>query len=314
MLKHFNTIFTNPPYNGNLDIKLIKNLIQSNITDKIICVHPGGWLFNKAGSKKDKYEELKVLGKLEEVTFFWGNEMFDNTVVGHAHCISVWNMKKNDMNVHIVDNAVPFDRKDVYGNINKYEYDANVNEINIHSKFIKETNEFYNKFIDCDNILNHIVNVYDENNKTDFGVKFPSMRNGLDIINRDYGHFFSLFGNTEKTLAEVRVGKNVKLAKYYMTHPGYHKYYPLWYFKNEEERTNFIDYCKLKCVRFLLSLVKCNNETDTCRPARIIPWMDFTKHYSEEDLKKAWNIDGKLWDYIDKFFPDYYEDYKDISK
>lgn len=309
--KHFDVIFTNPPYNDGKDIKLLQALIDNDIADEIICVHPATFLFNHNGTKS--IEAIKATKTLKEVTLFWGNNMFDDTKVRHAHCISIWNKNHNSDEVTINDKA--FTKKSDIYNTDTFVYTTNVNEVTVHSKVAEKAVNLLKKFINCDNILDHRIYVEDTKKKTDFGAKFPTMTGNIDNENGYFkDDFFVCFVNDKDALENVKVGKDFKLTDFMMTHEGYKKYYPLWYFNSEEERDNFINYCKLKCVRFLLSLIKHNPELNTTKPCRIIPWMDFTKHYTEEDLKKAWGIDEELWDYIDKFIPDYYEDYKEISK
>lgn len=302
MPKHFDVVFTNPPYNGNLDLKLINSLIDNNIADKIICVHPGAYIFNHNNNKD--IEKLKHSNMLKDVTLFWGNEMFD-TGLKHVHCISIWDKKYKNNIVTIHDHAFT-ERKDIF-NVDNYTYKNNVNEITIHSLFAKKAWTIYKNIITRDSIANHKFDI--NKKKTPYGFKFSAMRRGFDYKkNRNYGEFFSCFGNTELGLNNALIDDN-----YVWT--GVTKgQFIAWYFNTEEERQNFINYLKTKSVRFLLSLTKVGTEMNGGKPYSIIPWMDFTKHYTEEDLKKAWGIDDELWDYINKFIPDYYEDYKEIAK
>jgi hypothetical protein len=36
--------FSNPPYNGNMDLKVIMSLYDAGLLKKLICVHPSTWL------------------------------------------------------------------------------------------------------------------------------------------------------------------------------------------------------------------------------------------------------------------------------
>lgn len=315
MPKHFDVVFSNPPYNDGLDLKLIQMLLDENVTEEVIAVHPGIFLFNHNNNKD--IEQLKQTKALKEVTFFWGNGIFDNTQVNNVHCISVWNKNYNNEEITVHDHAFTNDRTDVY-NIDNFTYTINVNDVTVHSRVAKKAAKLIKQFINCDSILNHITNIF-SSNKTDFGFKFPTMINGFGYDKkhpekRDYGMHYACFANGKQARKNAEMDKTKSLSNFIMTHKGYTNNYPLWFFNTEEERENFINYCKLKCVRFLLSLIKHNAELNTTKPCRIIPWMDFTKHYSEEDLKKAWGIDEELWDYIDKFIPDYYEDYRKICR
>ena len=80
-------------------------------------------------------------------------------------------------------------------------------------------------------------------------------------------------------------------------------------FSSEAERNNFLSYCKTKVVRFLLSLIKINGALARGE-LKVIPWLDFTQEWNDKKLCEEFNIDEELWLYIDKFIPDYYEDYK----
>lgn len=307
MPKHFDVTFTNPPYNDSIDLKMIKNLIDNNISKQIICVHPGIFLINHNNDKLS--DELRNTNTLKEVTFFWGNDIF-NTGVENIHCISIWNKEHKSNIVKIIDKAFT-ERKEVY-NEDTFTYEINVNDITVHSKIAERAAEIYHKFINCDSILNHITNI-NSPNKTQYGFKSATMRGGLGYLKRNYGMFFSLFGNGAKAMNNAKVDKNVKFTDYLMSSSTYRDTYPMWYFNSEEERTNFINYFKLKCVRFLLSLIKCNPNLNAGKPTRIIPWMDFSKHWSEKELIKLWGFED-IWEYIDKFIPDYYEDYREICK
>lgn len=301
MHKHFDIVFTNPPYK-NLDLKLVKNLIDNNITDEIICVHPGSFLFNhNKNGKNDFIFDLKNTKTLEEVTFFWGNDVFE-TLLKHAHCITKWNKNHNSDVITVHDKAFT-ERKDVY-DVDEFTYTINVNDVTVHSKVANKAAEFLHKFENCDNLSKHEIENEDTTSKTKFGFKLPSMMPGFDYKNRNYGEFFALVGYQESLTNAKKATKTTTYIK--QDH--------VWYFNTEEERENFINYIKLKSTRFLFSLYKYGSNMNVGNPTSIIPWMDFTKHYSEEDLKKAWGIDDELWDYIDKFIPDYYEDYKEIAK
>lgn len=323
--KHFDVIFTNPPYE-NHDLRLINEIINNNVTNKMIVVHPGTFLFGHNESKKFKFiTEVKNSKMLKEVTFFWGNNMFDGTGVKHAHCITVWDKNHNSDMVIVHDKAFT-ERKEVY-NTDEFTYTINVNDITIHSKVAEKAAEIMNKMMNeyKNNNLNTNQTKYvkpsDKNRQNwtegkKYGFKFSSQRGGLDYndskqkARRNYGEYFSFFG-TEKSFTDAFIDDS------YVFDGKYEYTLLLFFFNTEAERTNFVNYLKLKCTRFLLSLLKNRKQlVDTYNPffVSIIPWMDFTKHYIEEDLKKAWGIDDELWDYIDKFIPDYYEDYKEISK
>ena len=69
-----------------------------------------------------------------------------------------------------------------------------------------------------------------------------------------------------------------------------------------------MNYAKTKTVRFLLSFVK-NGPNVGRGEFEVIPWMDFTKEWDDKKLCEEFGISEELWQYIDNFIPDYYEDY-----
>jgi hypothetical protein len=88
------------------------------------------------------------------------------------------------------------------------------------------------------------------------------------------------------------------------------KYHLLSYnFNTSEERQNFYNYCKSKVFRFILSYLKVNAHNNTGELSNT-PWLDFTKEWDDAKLCKEFGISEELWNYIDNFIPDYYNDYK----
>ena len=156
----------------------------------------------------------------------------------------------------------------------------------------------------CENNLK--TNITDENELTDYSVALPLIRGGNEYGRGNYSHFYSILGldnNNYKCDHTFRLSESAK------SHTSNGKNFPLFTFSSEAERENFLGYCKTKIVRFLLSLVKMNANMYSGE-LKVIPWMDFTQEWNDKKLCKEFNIDKELWNYINKFIPDYYEDYK----
>jgi len=69
----FDLVFSNPPYNANIDLKIIQTL--KPIASEMIIVHPGTWLIDLKGKSK-LYNEFKKNLKLKSVEMFNGNVVF----------------------------------------------------------------------------------------------------------------------------------------------------------------------------------------------------------------------------------------------
>ena len=68
-------------------------------------------------------------------------------------------------------------------------------------------------------------------------------------------------------------------------------------------------YCKTKFARIALATRKNSGHLDSSEIANI-PWLDFTQEWNDAKLCKEFGISEELWNYIDKFSPDYYNDYE----
>ena len=99
-----------------------------------------------------------------------------------------------------------------------------------------------------------------------------------------------------------------KIVPHYLKAGDAVTYNNVFEFKTADERTNFMNYLKTKAVRFILSLSKVDKNL-LYGELNQIPWMDFTRSYSDKELCKMWNIDEKLWKFIDSHIPNYYPDY-----
>ena len=84
-------------------------------------------------------------------------------------------------------------------------------------------------------------------------------------------------------------------------------------FNTEEEAKNFVNTCKTKFFRSRLINVKFDRNM-TSSELKSLPWLDWSRAYTDTDLVKMYNVSNELWNFIDKFIPDYYQDYKEISK
>lgn len=282
--KKFDIVFSNPPYNRNLDLKILEKIF--NISKNIIFIHPAGFLIDKK-FMTDLYNRIRNINYLENVNLFWGNELF-NIGLFVPMCISKWNMEKNDKFCLINDNA--FLKKKLKEEINSIHF-LDRNLINIINSFSKNTN---------------FISIYDKrvsedySNITDFSVKFATVRGHSHALNGWADDFFSLIalGNENLVDSSFRYSKNTNYS-----------YYLLWSFNSENERNNFIKYCKTKFVRICLATRKFGQHLDTGELINI-PWLDFTQEWNDAKLCKEFEISEELWNYIDNFIPDYYDDYK----
>ena len=279
--KHFDIVFSNPPYNGNIDLKILQ--IMFNHSDKIIFIHPSTFLLDKKFKKK-LYNDVRNSNYLEKAIFVWGNEMF-NIGLFCPVTISVWNKEHDSNIVEVIDKGYT-----------STVYTCDVNDISMHGEYFQKVKHFLN----CKNNLQN--NTTNENELTDYSVALPLIRTGVTCgIDGFTGHFTSILGlddNNYKCDHTFRYPAHASAQQ--KLHYG---------FSSEAERKNFLGYCKTKIVRFLLSITKTNANLGRGE-LEIIPWMDFTQEWNDAKLCEEFGIDKELWQYIDNFIPDYYEDYE----
>ena len=279
--KHFDIVFSNPPYNNNIDLKILQTVFD--YADKVVFIHPSTFLLDKKFKTKI-YNEIRNTNYLEKTIFIWGNMLFD-IWLSVPIVISAWNKNHNSNIVEVIDSA-----------ITNSKYTCSVNDISVHGEYFQKVKQFLN----CENNLQN--NITDENELTDYSVKFALIRGHANTnkynvsYNDDFFSLIALDNELNKCDPTFRFGNHVHMKLH-------------WAFSSEEERNNFIGYCKTKIVRFLLSLIKINAHVDSGE-LKVIPWMDFTQEWNDKKLCEEFNIDKELWNYINKFIPDYYEDYK----
>lgn len=292
-MKHFDVVFTNPPYNDSKDITLLNTLIENDMADKIVAVHPTSFLFCKdLMNKKDKMKSW-----LKSVNIFWGNVMFHISLFVPI-CISIWDKTNKSKTVHVVDNGYSNEEYDIEYDKLSY-YGKRNNDILELEKQIKNYMEKHNG-----SILDHNIKE-GYKNMTKYSVRFAAVR-GTVILFHDgmCEDYWTLICKDDRNKCDETFRYSKSLDKMYG------KQMCIWSFSNEKERENYINYCKTKIVRFILTFTKKNVNLVSGKVTRIIPWLDFSKKWTDEKLIKEFDINKELWDYIDKFIPDYYDDYK----
>jgi hypothetical protein len=285
--KKFDIVFSNPPYNHALDIKILNSI--KNFVKEAVIIHPAVFVLDKK-FKSACFNEIRHTNSLEELKIFWGNSIF-NIGLYLPLCISKWDFTKKIDLVKITDGAISFS-----------SYICNINDISIYGNEYKKVFELKTKIKNYiqnnGSLVSHRTN-FDYSNITNYSIKFSTVRGHAPSIKGIHEDFFSLICVDE---TENYCNKNYKVKV-----EGYK--FNLWSFNNENERLNFIKYCKSKFCRFCYSFMK-QSAAITTAELEFIPWLDFTQEWNDAKLCKEFGISEELWNYIDNFIPDYYDDYK----
>ena len=286
--KHFDVVIGNPPFNNGLDLKIHK--VIEPCSDKIVFVHPSRFaISHKDGVNKNECKDVDM-SKFESIHLFWGNELF-NIGLFVPVCVSTWKKNKVGNIVMVIDDA-----------FTKTSYDCDCGMVHLHGTMYPVFLKWLNENVDfSDNVAkNGGRKVVDK-----YGFVAPQIRghppcNGEDKVLDD---FFTIIPDEKKSLLKSNKDYGFDLDS--IENQGHKRVFS---FPSEMHRSNFVKYLKTKCVRFILSLSK-TTQALYSGELNQIPWMDFSKEWSDETLRKEWNIDDKMWDYINNFIPDFYSDY-----
>lgn len=64
-MRHFELTITNPPYNGDLHLQILDELIK--ISNKVVCIHPANWFIDPLIDFKGKTKYGKYKKKLNRI-------------------------------------------------------------------------------------------------------------------------------------------------------------------------------------------------------------------------------------------------------
>lgn len=285
----FDLAIGNPPYTRGLDIDIHKSL--STVSKRIVFVHPSTYLISHKRSSFQKQMKRIDVSKFDSVHLLWGNSLF-NIELYVPVVVSRWNSEKTNKQVLVQDDAYTH-----------CSYVANYDEVHHYGKdyprFLKWVNEKVMPIVETNgSIGSHGAYEVTE----EFGFKMSTMRGHPPLDDGDCAlkpDFYTILPGSEDAIKSNLCSKGDSDTSYKR----------MFSFKTDMERQNFLTYLKTKAVRFNLSIFKFSNMLMRGEMTQI-PWMDFTKEWHDEDLRKLWFIDDDLWRIIDQKIPNYYKDYQ----
>ncbi len=282
----FDIVIGNPPYKRGLHLKFLDFMIR--VSTQAICIHPSGWLLNKTyGRRRTLAEDIadNYLKKYN-TSFSWvnGNQAFDASFFSP---LVITNVQKD------AESIGAYELLDLNGDIQTFN---NFDEINMVSDS-REYLRLREKIINYSKTNTNLSNTESYNNPSDelpYGVRVSKIRGSLCKVGFFKDDFYTLIPRKVKVL-EVQdfnqsANKNIKDYSYW--------------FSTKEEAENFIDYLKLDVVRFALSIYKV--ACDLRPHHKIIPFIDYTKKWSEDDVMNLLGITEEEREWINRVIPKYY--------
>ena len=272
MSKQFDVVVGNPPYKGNLHLKMFKLAIKFS-RGYILFVHPSAWLFNSENLGDEGYIKKEIQDYGKSFTLFNGNPIF-NIAMYMPCAISLIDKTKQEKESSTVDliNTVKYVYDDIWA-VNKF---GNLFEyFSIRDKVLS--------YAKRKNVWKHIKT------KGKYYVPVARVRGNVSLKNTD-----SLLLDSFYTL----IPKDIELVS------EKNKYYN-FAFPTELMCNNFISYLKTKTARFAFAINK-HGSSIRRKQLESIPWLDFSQEWTDKKLKKEFNITEKEWQFINRVIPDYY--------
>ena len=273
----FNYSIGNPPFNQMIDMKFVR--LSYEISDVTCIVHPSTWLLDEKGRQR-KFTETKELVKdhLDNIELFNGNKIFGIQLF--VPCVITYiDKNKKSEGIKCVDKI-----NEVY-----LTYD-NIHQINKFSNkelYFSLKEKIFN-YTKSDNLYKRLTNDKGGN----FYVNLSQIRGHVDL-------------NSNKSMVKpdfyTMVTKDLKPTNL----PRKQREKTQASFITIEEANNLISYVKTNFARFCLSLNK-NNQNLYCGEMEMIPWLDFTKEWTDENLYKYFDLTEEEIKFIEKNIPKYY--------
>ena len=284
----FDLVFSNPPYNGNVDIKILNEIVD--VADEFVIVHPSTWLMDLKG-KKDLFQDFKKTfgNRFKSIELFNGNSIFNIDLFLPCSITHISKLRNQKIEVSFFGKLHDFKCVE---DITKYEdkwYIVKKFKTEIEN-YIQQNGSVWDKI--SKNSTNSFVACPDK-----FLFQLP-MGRGNCVTNVENkmikDDFYTLFSNSVKEIETKNLSSTVSFSS--------GNYY---YFNTQQERTNFLNYLKSDFSRFCLSFGKLNKNIHRGEQ-ELIPWLDFTEEWDDDKLFKKFDVSQELQDYIREFLPDYY--------
>ena len=276
----FDLVFSNPPYNDSIDIKIINELLPYG--ESFVVVHPSSWVFDMKHKTKI-YDELKnkIQNNVRSLEIFNGNNIFDIQLFVPITVTHIDNSYKGEIEIkYFGDNYVVSS----INQVTKYGASWENNVSNLFEKIIEyvESNG---------NIWSHIA--VDKDNNEMFYCQLADIRGTPNRSKNSDTMLLDDFYTMVQKKHEANYGIRKKEIK------------TTFAFASEKEMQNFISYLQTDFARFCLSFFK-NSQNLHRGELEIIPWLDFTEEWDDGKLFKKFKVSPKLQDYIKEFLPDFH--------
>lgn len=283
----FDNIVGNPPY-GTLHIKIFnKSFDILKDAGHLIFIHPSTPFLNGSQSRTHDVSRIKIIISeyKTELTFIDGNVEFDAEFFTPLSITNVTKIK--DKNIKVIDEFVGNSTIN-YDDVNDIYIHGNKLVLGIRDKVIEKSDS---SLLDNFHRKGAIGTSYIKLNS----VSGHSPVNGK--LNPDfYQLLYKIYEHdSSNVVLELATGQNSNGTP--MNELAFY---------NQGEQLNGFDYILTKFARFCLSLTKIH-QTLIRNQFRLVPYMDFSRSWSDQELFEYFEFTQDEIDFILDFIPNLYE-------
>jgi hypothetical protein len=283
----FDLVFSNPPYNSNIDIKILNEI--NHIANEFVIVHPSTWILDIKGKTKMYLDYVKKINShVKSLEFFNGNPIFNIGLFVPCVITHVTNNFETSCAVDFFDDHFIVNN---LSDVTKFGSNWSI----FVEPFIKKMNDniVVSKSI-WDMKMNPEQRVISENK---FYVQLAAIRGHVNLTSSSK----DIVQNDFYSMVMLDSDNNKGVRKPNSRNDGY----IVFEFDTQNEQDNFINYLKTDFSRFCLAIMK--NKADLhYGEMSLIPWLDFKEEWDDEKLFKKFDVSQELENYIRDFIPDYY--------
>jgi len=278
----FDVVVGNPPYHQSLYVNFL-NLAYKSSKRFVLFVHPSTIYFNiKSDTKLKNIKEFKesIKNNIESLDIFNVRKYF-NVALWVPMVITFINKEKNNSSVIVNDytkNAT-----------STYEKLSDINKFGNIPEYFSLKQKILEYCKNIDNLQNHVNYIYKEHRDFKYYLNLSQFRGNMSSKeNEIFQNDFYTFVPKDK-----KIEKEIKQHLYFG-------------FNSEEDANNLLLYLKTDFARFSLSLYKINMQLAD-GTLKSVPWLDFSKKWSDDELFKYFKITDKEAKFIKDTIPAYYD-------
>jgi len=287
----FAGIVMNPSYSHGSHMNHFNNafeLLKEGGT--IVCIHPATpFITRKPLNFKGRVKKIQsIINTYEtELKIINGNSFFN---VQQEIPLSITTViKRENKNINVIYSHYNTDDSIQYNSLDNVFIHGNDIVLSIRDKIFEKMNQSLEDYTYRNGATGG--NVY---------LRVNTIATGIPNNGAPHPNFNTFLGKMHEhdissRITQTPIGKNKKGTPYNEIS-----------FKNEKELENGKSYLLTKFARFCLSLFKVNQHLESGE-LKAVPYLDFSKKWSDRKLKKYFKLSNSEWDFINEYIPDRYD-------